>query len=269
MSSITNTFSSLPTTFYSAVSSVPSAASSASVKACQFLEDINDRLHFLFEFLKDPLANGSIIPSSIHLTKKVVQFIPEKSQASEVARRYLEVGAGTGSFTTGIVERLRFNDTLDIVELNPSFCATLKNKYSDHKNVHIHCLSITDWNPEDQYDAVISGLPLNAFSHGLVEQCLEVFKKVTKNDGTISYFEYPNISKICLKLYYGEKKSELEKVLKIKEQFFSSYGFQSEIVEQNFPTAKVLHFRMRKSDNESSNESSKQAATVPTLPDAP
>lgn len=260
--------SSVPYTIFNAIPSIPavlySAVASASKTAYQYAEDAGDKLQFLVEFFKDPLANGSIIPSSSYLTEKMIRFIPEKSPTTSIARRYLEVGAGTGSFTSGIVKRLNPDDTFDIVELNPSFCATLENKYSNHPNVHVHCLSITDWAPDEPYDAVISGLPLNAFPVELVEDCLDVFKKITKPGGTISYFEYPNISKICLKLYYGEQKARLEKVLEIKENFFNSFGFQTDRVTLNFPEAKVLHFKMGGSENDSDNK----APTVSTLSDA-
>lgn len=227
------------------ISYIQVTANTVQQKSQELLENINERFQFLIEFFKDPFMNGSIVPSSIQLTERVVQFIPEKSLFQDnQQRRYLEVGPGTGPFTKGIVERLKNSDHLDIVELNPSYCDLLKKKFADKQNVHVHCLSITDWNPEYKYDAVISGLPLNGFSPELVEQCLKVFKKVTKQDGTISYFDYPNVAKFWNTILIGKKKEKLEKILEIKDRFFQTYGFKVETVENNFPTANVFHFRI-------------------------
>lgn len=243
MVSITKT---IPTAF----STLQSLTSSIQKKGSFFLEELRDRLHFLIEFIKDPFTNGSIVPSSIHLTRKIVQFIPKKSSADQERCNYLEVGAGPRPFALWVVNYLKPNDHLDIVELNPSYCEVLKKKFINHSNVHIHCLSITDWDPNYQYDAVISGLPLNGFSPELVEKCLDVFKKVTKNNGTLSYFDYPTPPKIWTKILFGEKKRQLVKVLEIKERFFQTYGFKIETEKKNFPTANIFHFRINKSNHD-------------------
>lgn len=205
--------------------------------------NLQDRLQFLIEFIKDPLAIGSIVPSSPQLSKKIVQYIPEKTEDGE-PKYYLEIGPGIGSFTKDIADRLRSIDHLDVVELNSSYCETLKKKFIHYNNVHIHCLSITDWHPDYKYDVVVSGLPLNSFPVDLVKKCIAVYERVTKEGGIVSYFEYPNISYLCQKFYYGQNKERLEKILALKSDFFAKYGFKCETVTDNFPTADVLHFRI-------------------------
>lgn len=211
-----------------------------------FKENIKDRLHFLIEFIKDPGCNGSIVPSSKQLSEKIIRFIPANGQAPPERQHYIEVGPGTGPFTKGIVERLRPQDILDVIELNPSYCESLRKKFPQ-ENVRIHCISITDWNPEYQYDAVISGLPLNGFSPELVQKCFDVFIRITKSDGHLAYFDYPNMAKLCLKFYSSEKKKQLQEILAIKEIFYSEHGIEKVTVTENFPTANISYFKINKS----------------------
>lgn len=228
----------------------------------EIYENIQDRFLFLLEFIKDPFANGSIAPSSLQLTKKMLRYIPKNSETpNPQGRVYLEVGAGTGAFTKIIIERLKPSDHLDVVELNPFYCKKLNSKFKHCQNVHIHCLSITDWNPDYQYDTVISGLPLNGFTPELVEKCLNTFKKLTKAGGKVSYFDYPIFPKLFTKLYWGKKRKNYIKLLDIKNQFFLNYGIHKELVKENFPTANVQHFSLGRQNDETPQ--------VPPLPNTP
>jgi len=213
-------------------------------KYSELYEEITDQLHFFIEFFKDPLANGSIIPSSKYLAREVTKYIGVNSNSEP--RTYLEVGPGTGPFTIEIIKHLRPIDRLDIVELNSSYCEKLKKKFIQHKNVHIHCLSITDWHPSYQYNAIVSGLPLNAFSPDLVKKIFHVFTSITKKNGTISYFEYPNIASFFAYVYTGEKEKKLNKIFEIKRKIFQSYGIEQKIIKKNIPTANAIHLKLER-----------------------
>lgn len=235
-------------------------------------EDLGDRLHFAKEFFKDPLANGSVVPSSKKLAKEVVKYIPKNPcvRLNQVSRFYLEVGPGTGPFTVEIVKRLRPFDRLDVIELNPSYCEKLKKKFPQ-KNVHVHCLPIQEWNPDFQYDAVVHGLPLNAFPFELVNEIFDKLKKLTKDEGTISYFEYKELSNLCLKVYSSQvyielytdaKKNRLEQVLQIKDKIFNEIGIEVKTVKENFPSADAVHLKIRKIQN----DQKQTTLAVPALP---
>ena len=124
------------------------------------IQGLWDAMHFLLRYAQNPAAIGSISPSSVFLAKKIVQFIPTDDDGQ--ARRYLEVGAGTGAFTGELIKKMKANDQLDIVELDPYFCKLLKEKFKKPQ-VHVHCVPIEQWKPDYQYDAIVSGLPLNSF----------------------------------------------------------------------------------------------------------
>jgi phosphatidylethanolamine/phosphatidyl-N-methylethanolamine N-methyltransferase len=223
-------------------------------------ENVKDYLHFLIEFIKEPSCNGSIIPSSKQLTEKIIRYIPNKDLVQTDGQYYMEVGPGTGPFTKAIVERLRPQDILDVIELNPSYCESLRKKFPQ-ENVHIHCISITDWKPEYSYDVIISGLPLNGFSPELVQKCFNVFERVIKNNGNLAYFDYPNLAKICLKFYSNRKRQELQEILAIKDLYFKKYGTGKITVTDNFPTATVSYLKIEKN-----NENNKTTPFISSLP---
>ena len=210
-------------------------------------DDIQKRILFLTNYIENPAEVGSIAPSSRWLSRKIVELIPENNQKGEVCR-YLEVGPGTGPFTEEIVKRLRKNDELDLVELDPKFCAELKEKYKHLSNVHIHCKPLEEWHPEYQYDAIISGLPLNAFPSEVVETIIQSFKSLAKEKGTVSYFEYAFLPTINKSVLFGEKGKNFQKVLEIKDLFYKTFGRDKEFVLWNLPPARVLHFEIKRTD---------------------
>lgn len=237
----------------------------------EIVESLKNGGLFLSRFIENPDTVGSIIPSSQRLAEKIIRHIPESKNKNHPGNHYLEIGPGTGSFTSEIVKRLAANDELDVVEIDPTFCELLKKKYADKPNVHVHCKSITEWSPDYKYDAIISGLPLNAFSPEQVEEFIRSFKTLAKDDGTISYFEYAFLPTLKVKFLStvktlgndvanllgttpdivedsGRNLVQFQKVLALKKAFYHTFGIDSETVYFNFPPARVLHFKIGAND---------------------
>lgn len=220
---------------------------SFSTKQNQLLESLKNGALFLKRYLQDPTTVGSVLPSSNSLARKITCYISEQS-AVKTGCHYLEVGPGTGVFTQEILKKMKAGDTLDVVEIDPAFCQVLSKKFENNPHISIHCTSIADWQPDYEYDAVVSGLPLNSFPPENVKQFIDTFKSLTKKGGTISYFEYEFLPRLKLATLVGEEKMMFRKVLQIKQAFFDSCGIGSETVYRNFPPAKVLHFQPNKTD---------------------
>lgn len=208
-------------------------------------------LIFFKRFVQDPISTGSLVPSSKALARSITKYIPENPDPNEEPRHYLEVGPGTGVFTDEILRKMKPTDTLDLVEYSKEFCEYLIKKYKNHSKrdcIHIHHKSILDWKERNKYDAVISGLPLNSFTPEMVIQCIEQLKSVTKESGTISYFEYWAMPWIKSKILWGETKQKFLKILETKGTFLKDcgkyvIGQKPEVVWRNFTPATVLHFK--------------------------
>jgi phosphatidylethanolamine/phosphatidyl-N-methylethanolamine N-methyltransferase len=195
---------------------------------------------FVFAFFSSPNSIGALFPSSPFLAKAITRQIKRRNDSL----RILEVGAGTGAFTKKIAEKLKEDDVFDIIELDTDFCQRLQKKFKNYKNVHIHCLSILDWEPEQPYDFIISGLPFNAFKADFLRAIIEKYKKLIKEGGVISYFEYIALAKIKLFFLRGYEKKQYSKTLSASIDFRNEFEFEKNKVFANLPPAYVHHLQL-------------------------
>ena len=105
------------------------------------------------------------------------RLVPSCRPGRRTAQRILEAGPGTGAVTSCIIERMRHDDQLWMVELNPTFAAHLRSAFKEkpsYRSVADRCHlvegSVQQLDPMGalrrfwQFDLIISGLPLNNFS---------------------------------------------------------------------------------------------------------
>lgn len=201
----------------------------------RFFKSLNDATFFFLQFVRSAATVGSIIPSSTRLARAMVRHLPEGP-----SRRLLEVGAGTGAVTDEIIKQLRDGDTLDVVENNRDFASLLRDKYKHLTSVRIICKSFTRfYSSGDQYDAIVSSLPMTSLPLEVVEGCYEKFKVLLADQSKLVYFEYCWLGKVRELFLYGNAKVDHLKICKIKEDFFQKHGESTERVWRNFPPAQV------------------------------
>ncbi len=200
---------------------------------------------FIHRFIASPTSIGSIFPSSKNLIDAMTKKISEGVTESIPPRRYLDVGAGTGSFTEGIIAKMRPEDELDVVEYDLDLCNVLKRRFGHLPNVHIHHVSIFEFNPSYQYDVVVTGLPLNNFSSESVGKVFEKYEELTRPRGSFCYFEYlflPSLSQAFKRAFASlEELQNFEQVLEIKRQIQKQFPVEEEIVYWNLTPAKAIH----------------------------
>jgi phospholipid N-methyltransferase len=200
-----------------------------------------------------------VVPSSEDLSLSITKLLKEyteKRAREEVENRplkILEVGPGTGSFTEFIVQYMAKDDVLDLVECDESHCNTLRQKFKNDASVHcenvrVYHMSILDWNPEYEYDFIVSGLPFNVFSTDMVAQILSNYSKWIKDGGVISYFEYRWFRENVLNLVMGflfflEMSREYFRKEELLEHFRTKYFCEWDFVPNNFPEACVYYLR--------------------------
>ncbi|MBS0603811.1 MAG: methyltransferase domain-containing protein [Verrucomicrobia bacterium] len=198
---------------------------------------------FFKRFCQDPKTVGSFFPSSPLLSQAIVKHIPPVDPNDTTPRRILEVGAGTGSFTDYIVSNLKPCDHLDIVEIDPEFCQILRDKFGHLKNVTIHEKSILDHRAA-QYDVLVTGLPLNAFSSSFVGQVFDKYVSLTKQGGHISYFEYMYLPTLGRFFKGEEDKRDFDRIMQMKADFTQRYGESLDNVWFNLTPARVQHWQI-------------------------
>ncbi len=120
-----------------------------------------ERALFLFNFLKNPLRNASVIPSSKEAGGAMMTGI----NWDEV-NTIVELGPGNGTFTKEILTRSKPGTKIVLIELESSYVDLLRQKFGDRvKVVHSSAHLFEDILEELKLptaDLIVSGLPFLA-----------------------------------------------------------------------------------------------------------
>jgi phospholipid N-methyltransferase len=149
---------------------------------------------FLAEAARDLRVTGAIAPSG----KALAQALTEPVRASGPRPlSVLEVGAGTGAITRALIPQLPRGSRLDIVEANPRFTVRLRGLVKAHPSlvarsvqVAVHQVLLEDFEPDERYDVIVSGLPLTNFTPSQVERIMSRSMRLLYPGGTLTYFAY-------------------------------------------------------------------------------
>ena len=119
---------------------------------------------FAAEALGDYFTTASIVPSSRHLARAMLEPLPLAN-----ARVVVELGPGTGAITRALLEFLPRRARLLALELNPRFCHYLERRLPDPRLLVINASAETVGGYLDQLgcqrvDAVVSSLGLSFMS---------------------------------------------------------------------------------------------------------
>ena len=201
---------------------------------------IEEQINFIENFWKNAQTVGAIAPSSEFLATSMTELL----SLYKMPLRILEVGAGTGVFTQKIIEKMPKGSHCDVVELEPSFCEMyLRPQFGNRSDITIHSCSVLDAPLVGQYDFIVSGLPFNSLPIELVEQILNLYKKILKPMGILTYFEYaflPTINQYFLYMTNGERYDDLCNKSLLLSDFKEAHKSQKDIVWFNLPPARVI-----------------------------
>ena len=104
---------------------------------------------FFKGFLKHPVMVGSIIPSSDSTVRKMLE--PVKWDECDL---FVEYGPGVGTFCRPVLERMKPDATLIVIDLNPDFIEYLSQSIRDSRFYPVHGSAadvqqiLTDLGPE-------------------------------------------------------------------------------------------------------------------------
>ena len=110
---------------------------------------------FLGEMMRRPTEVSALAPSSAAVARKMTEGL------EEVDGPIVEIGPGTGSFTRAILERGVAPERLTLMEMNPRFCETLREKFPGVRVLNRPAQEIEEIGLTD-IGAVISGVPVLA-----------------------------------------------------------------------------------------------------------
>jgi phosphatidylethanolamine/phosphatidyl-N-methylethanolamine N-methyltransferase len=207
---------------------------------------LSDYQTFLTQFLRNYNTTGSVIPSGRALGSALCRYVGSAGAPQKI----LEAGPGTGAVTGCIIDRMRHDDELWMVELNPTFAAHLRTAFNDKptfrsaaSRCHLIEGSVQQLGREGEFDLVISGLPLNNFSPQDVHTILQAYAKLLKPGGILSFFQYILIRPAKMFVSAGPERDRLKGVGEAIEGMLGESEFAREWVWVNVPPAWVHHIR--------------------------
>ncbi len=190
-------------------------------------------------------------PSPLHAPVADAPGSPSIAKEANAGRQILEVGPGTGAVTARLVTSLRPDDRLTLCELNDDFVRHLQQRFATEpdfaavaERTQIEHKRLENLPGEHCYDVIISGLPLNNFEVREVEQILDIFRRLLKPGGTLSFFEYIAIRKAKSLVTTGAGRARLRGIGQALERILNGQEIKRDWVWPNVPPAWVHHVRL-------------------------
>lgn len=169
------------------------------------------------------------MPSSKFLAKDVVKLLKHNLHiAGREPVKILEVGAGTGVFTGYILEQLKPDDHLDVVELNSHFYKMIREKYSAD-NLHLHNDDFLEFNTTHKYDYIFSSIPYEQLPPAVSTQIWQRKLDYCREGSYITYYKYVNFNRFRCKF---------------EKELVSKYGLDEKVVMLNIPPAKLFTLKI-------------------------
>lgn len=213
----------------------------------------SDLREFFKQIRQEFTTTGAVAPSGRFLAKAITKPMGELHGP----RRICEIGPGTGAFTKRIVRELRDGDVFDLVEINSSFASHLRGRFEtcpDYKRVsdrcEVHCIPLQDFEPNEKYDCVISGLPLNNFSPELVTELVDAAIQLVRPGGTFSMFEYMFVRPIRSRIGPKKTRDRMKAIEEIMQSRFQQHRYKTDWIFPNVLPAWVQHMRIDDPDRE-------------------
>lgn len=145
---------------------------------------------FFRQWLRNPRAMAALSPSSRQLAREMVVQLPPG------AHRVVELGAGTGVFTSALLDKGIAPNDLLVVELNPELHGLLQQRFPEAMVVNGDARDLARIVAEHAFaepgkvDAVVSGLGFLAMPRPVQREILEAVFKVLGPGRPLIQFTY-------------------------------------------------------------------------------
>jgi phospholipid N-methyltransferase len=230
---------------------------------------LSDYRVFWRQFRQAYNSTGAVLPSGRGLAFALSRFVRDGDTASAAekngavsqsntanGRRILEVGPGTGAVTAQIIDDMRLQDRLVLVERNEQFVSHLRQRLAEisaaqslrHQISIVHA-AVEELPDREPYDLIISGLPLNNFPVQSVDQILTKLSQLLAPGGTLSFFEYVAVRRAKSLVCSRMDRERLQGIARVLGSFLQA-EVRRDLVWANVPPAWVHHVRMNQAPNQ-------------------
>ena len=146
------------------------------------------RIKFLKNFVKSPGTIGAVCPSSPFLAKMITSDI-----GIEKASVIVELGPGTGVFTSRILDAKKADSKFFAIELNRELYTVFKQKFPSVKIYNKNATGLSSMVKQERIDSVdiiICGLPWASFPAQLQDDLLKAVFDALSPGGCFTTFAY-------------------------------------------------------------------------------
>lgn len=145
---------------------------------------------FVQGFIEHPVMVSSIIPSSRFTIRKMLA--PVDWAKCEL---FVEYGPGVGTFCRPVLDKLRRDGTLLVIDTNKLYIDYLKRTITDSRFIAVYGSAedvedIVRAHGFQQADYVLSGLPFSALPEGLGERIAAATSRVIRPGGAFLTYQF-------------------------------------------------------------------------------
>ncbi|MBO6525596.1 MAG: methyltransferase domain-containing protein [Erythrobacter sp.] len=145
---------------------------------------------FFRGFLEEPRMVGSIIPSSRFTIRKMLA--PVDWEQCEI---FVEYGPGVGTFCQPVLDRMRRDATLIVIDTNPLYIDYLRKHFRDSRFHAVHgsaadVVEIVKAHGHDHADYVLSGLPFSTLPEGVGPAIAKATHEVIRPGGAFLVYQF-------------------------------------------------------------------------------
>jgi phospholipid N-methyltransferase len=153
---------------------------------------------------------GSIIPSSKFLVEKLLDQIDFST-----ARVIVEYGPGVGNISKELLENMRPDARLVVIEMNGDFVKFLRKSFDDRRLIVVQG-SAADVERElakhgiTHVDYVLSGIPFTTIPEPIREKILDSTWKILQPDGKLLVYQFTRAVLPLLRRHFTTIQTEFE-----------------------------------------------------------
>jgi phospholipid N-methyltransferase len=163
-------------------------------------QQVTDRLRFLRAFVANPRQVGAVLPTSRSAVRDMLDLADLPG-----AELVVELGAGTGSQTGQILERLRPDARLVALEIDPALAELLSARYDDPR-LQVVCGSaeqLAGHLGAERADVLVCALPFTSLEQGLRRRILDQLPRALAATGTAVVIQYSPLIESELRRRFG------------------------------------------------------------------
>lgn len=145
---------------------------------------------FLEGFIKHPVMVGSIIPSSRFTIERMLERVNW-----EECRLFVEYGPGIGTFCRPVLDRMRRDGMLIVIDTNPLYINYLRQTITDSRFVAVlgsaaDVEDIVRAHGHEHADYVLSGLPFSTLPETVGPAIVEATERVLRPGGAFLVYQF-------------------------------------------------------------------------------